>query len=45
MDSHLEATLKALRQALEVSPDNAPLRRHLADSLASAGRFEAAETE
>ncbi|MEN1680875.1 MAG: AAA family ATPase [Planctomycetota bacterium] len=35
----------ALRAALEVSPDNAPLRRHLADTLIAAGRFDEAVAE
>ena len=35
----------ALREALKVSPDNVPLRRHLADSLLSAGRADEAEIE
>jgi transitional endoplasmic reticulum ATPase len=34
-----------LRAALAVSPDNAPLRRHLADTLASAGRYSEAVQE
>ncbi|QDU25923.1 ATP-dependent zinc metalloprotease FtsH [Anatilimnocola aggregata] len=35
----------ALREALKLSPDNLPLRRHLADSLLQAGRMSEAETE
>ncbi len=36
--------LQPLREALKVSPDNVPLRRHLADLLLGLGRFaEAAE--
>ncbi|WP_420456721.1 AAA family ATPase [Rubrivirga sp.] len=35
----------ALRQALRVSPDNVPLRSHLADQLRQAGRAPEAETE
>lgn len=34
-----------LRDALEVSPDNLPLRRHLADTLAKLDRHDEAETE
>jgi len=34
-----------LRDAVRISPQNIPLRQHLADSLAGAGRFEEAETE
>ena len=34
-----------LRDALSVSPDNLPLRRHLADTLASLDRHEEAEVE
>ena len=45
MSPDAESTLQALRQALEVSPDNAPLRRHLADTLRSLGRFDEAEAE
>ena len=37
--------LQPLRDALAFSPDNLPLRRHLADSLMTAGRFEEAEAE
>lgn len=37
--------VKPLRDALEVSPDNLPLRRHLAHTLAAAGRWEEAERE
>ncbi len=40
-----EDTLKALRAALEVSPDNLPLRQHFAEILLGLGRFEEAETE
>lgn len=38
-------TLRALRTALLISPDNVPLRQHLADTLIGLGRFEEAETE
>ena len=37
--------IDALRTALEVSPDNGPLRRHLADSLFEAARFSEAVDE
>lgn len=40
-----EQSLQALRQALSVSPDNVPLRVHLADSLAALSRFAEAEHE
>ena len=38
-------TVRSLREALRFSPDNLPLRRHLADTLVSLGRFEEAVTE
>ncbi len=37
--------IRMLREALRVSPDNLPLRIHLADSLTAAGRFDQAEQE
>ncbi len=37
--------VKALRAALEVSPNNVPLLGHLADTLASLGRHEEAIAE
>lgn len=37
--------LHALREALRLSPDNIPLRQHLADSLLSHGRADEAEKE
>src|SRR5689334_18831872 len=40
-----DATLNALREALRVSPDNLPLRQHLASTLANLGRYEEAESE
>jgi SpoVK/Ycf46/Vps4 family AAA+-type ATPase len=40
-----EDVLKSLRAALEVSPDNAPLRRHLADTLLGHGRPDEAAEE
>lgn len=39
------ATIKALRQALEISPDNLPLRLHLAETLRHEGRQDAAMAE
>jgi transitional endoplasmic reticulum ATPase len=43
MDS--DATIDALRDALAVSPDNVPLREHLAATLLAAGRSAEAEAE
>ncbi|MEW4452389.1 AAA family ATPase [Bremerella sp. JC817] len=40
--SSSEESLRALEEALRFSPDNIPLRRHLADSLYGLGKFEAA---
>lgn len=40
-----EATVQALRDALRVSPDNVPLRQHLAETLLSLGRLDEAEQE
>jgi transitional endoplasmic reticulum ATPase len=37
--------IQALRDAVKVSPDNVPLRQHLADSLLTLGRFAEAELE
>ena len=37
--------LDALRDALRLSPDNVPLRRHLAETLMGRGQYEAAESE
>ena len=37
--------LNGLREAIKVSPDNIPLRLHLADALLGAGRHEEAENE
>jgi transitional endoplasmic reticulum ATPase len=37
--------IQALRAALNVSPDNVPLRQHLADTLLGQGELEAAERE
>lgn len=43
--SHADDPTRPLRDALEVSPDNLPLRRHLADTLAGLERHEEAEVE
>ena len=43
--AHGEEVVAALRQALSVSPDNLPLRKHLADTLLGLGRAEEAEVE
>jgi transitional endoplasmic reticulum ATPase len=40
-----DETIRSLREALRVSPDNVPLRRHLAGALARLGRFDEAEQE
>jgi transitional endoplasmic reticulum ATPase len=40
-----EATLATLREALALSPDNVPLREHLAATLLAAGRANEAEAE
>jgi AAA+ superfamily predicted ATPase/thioredoxin-like negative regulator of GroEL len=37
--------IRALREALKLSPDNIPLRRHLAETLLGLGRPEEAEAE
>lgn len=37
--------IEALRAALQLSPENIPLRKHLAQSLMGVGRFEEAERE
>ncbi|MBI3945572.1 MAG: AAA family ATPase [Armatimonadetes bacterium] len=37
--------MRALREALSHSPDNVPLRRHLAETLVSLGEFDEAEKE
>ncbi len=37
--------VQGLREALKISPENVPLRIHLASTLAGSGRFEEAETE
>ncbi|MDB6111923.1 MAG: hypothetical protein JWR69_3673, partial [Pedosphaera sp.] len=38
-----DEALQALREALRSSPDNLPLRQHLADTLLGRGRAEEAE--
>jgi transitional endoplasmic reticulum ATPase len=40
-----ESSLAALREALRVSPDNAPLRKHLAETLLRLNRLTEAEQE
>lgn len=40
-----EALLQTLRDAVAVSPDNAPLRQHLADMLLQAGQYRESESE
>ncbi len=45
MSSAADATITALRQALLHSPDNVPLRQHLADTLLSLGYADEAEKE
>jgi SpoVK/Ycf46/Vps4 family AAA+-type ATPase len=40
-----EDAVRALREALRASPDNVPLRQHLADTLLGAGRAGEAEVE
>src|SRR5688572_25531655 len=40
-----DALLSSLREALNVSPDNVPLRRHLAETLLGHGRADEAERE
>jgi SpoVK/Ycf46/Vps4 family AAA+-type ATPase len=43
--ANAEDSLRALRDALQVSPDNVPLRQHLADTLLGLGRAGEAERE
>jgi transitional endoplasmic reticulum ATPase len=43
--SDLDRELQALRAALDVSPDNVPLRLHLADTLREAGQARSATEE
>jgi AAA+ superfamily predicted ATPase len=40
-----DKSIEGLREALRVSPDNVPLRTHLAKTLAGHGRFDEAEHE
>jgi transitional endoplasmic reticulum ATPase len=40
-----DEAIAGLREALRISPNNLPLRQHLADSLASLGRYDEAEGE
>lgn len=40
-----QAILQTLREAVAVSPDNAPLRQHLADLLLQGGHYGEAESE
>src|SRR5262245_37810165 len=42
---HSDDGVRALRDALQFSPDNIPLRQHLADTLLSGGRADEAEKE
>ncbi len=37
--------IEGLKEALKVSPDNLPLRLHLAETLMSSGRYQEAESE
>lgn len=41
----MDDPLRTLRDAVRLSPDNVPLRQHLAESLLQAGRLEEAEQE
>ncbi|MBN2473803.1 MAG: AAA family ATPase [Pirellulales bacterium] len=43
--THGDEAIRSLREALKLSPDNLPLRQHLAQTLAGLGRFEEAERE
>ncbi|HWM90162.1 MAG TPA: AAA family ATPase [Thermoanaerobaculia bacterium] len=43
--SFSESSIEALRQALRVSPESVPLRRHLAEVLSQAQRWNEAEAE
>ncbi|BAZ38270.1 cell division control protein CDC48 homolog [Calothrix sp. NIES-4101] len=40
-----QETVRALREALKFSPNNVPLRQHLAEMLLSVGQFDEAEQE
>lgn len=43
--SHADDALRSLREAVSLSPDNVPLRRHLAETLLARGQAVDAETE
>lgn len=43
--SSADETIRSLREAVRVSPDNTPLRQHLARTLLGLGRFAEAEIE
>jgi transitional endoplasmic reticulum ATPase len=40
-----DAAIQALREAVRISPENIPLRQHLAESLMGLGRYSEAEQE
>jgi transitional endoplasmic reticulum ATPase len=42
---HNDDNVRALRDALQLSPDNLPLRQHLAETLLNSGRADEAEKE
>jgi ATP-dependent 26S proteasome regulatory subunit len=42
---HSDDSVRALREALQLSPDNIPLRQHLAETLLTSGRADEAEKE
>src|SRR5687768_4913602 len=42
---HGEDAINALREAIKHSPENLPLRLHLADTLVGLGRYDEAERE
>jgi transitional endoplasmic reticulum ATPase len=44
-DSSMDDSLLSLREALRFSPDNLPLRQHIADTLLQYGKADEAETE
>lgn len=43
--THGDDAIRSLREAVQLSPENLPLRQHLADTLLGLGRFEEAEQE
>ncbi len=45
MTSYGDEAIRSLRDALKLSPDNTPLRKHLAQTLMGLGRFDEAEQE